>query len=65
MCDALKPNETNLERLELHVTLDAKAIAHLAMLVKDYRFNFHRVTAENSKLRRRLNAMEEKILKAF
>lgn len=49
-----------MERLEFQVASDAKAIIHLATLVKDYLSNSLHVVTENGELRKRVNAMDGK-----
>lgn len=63
LCDAPSTSEKT-EKLESRDTSDAKAIAHLEMLVTDHRWSSFRVVAENGAIRRKVNDMEGKSLKA-
>lgn len=47
LCNAPKANAKKIEGPELKVASDAKGIAHLVMLVKDYRSNCFQMTANN------------------
>lgn len=59
LCDTPMANGEKIQGPELKVALNAMAIAHLT-LVKDHCANDLHVTAENGKLRRRVNDVDEK-----
>lgn len=65
LCYAPKANEKNIEGLKSQMASDAKAIAHMTTLLKDYRWNSFRTAAENGKLRRSVSVIKEKTLETL
>lgn len=64
LSDALMVNEEKKEGLESHVTLDTKALAHLATVLNDRCRNILCVAAESGELRWWMNAVKGNALRA-
>lgn len=56
----VKTNEEKIQKLDLHVALDAKVIANLATFVNDHRLSRLCTAVKNGEQQKRLIKLEEK-----
>lgn len=64
LCDVVSVTDKKVERLNLQVSLDAKAVAHLASAVRNHLSNCHSVNGGKGDMQKHLREMKLKVRSA-